>query len=107
MTGDPVPFPSWEAWNRIRGLLPPDRGLYEDQKALAAAHVRHVTCVICKERFSDANCFTQEGWQETQLSGLCERCFDQICLDAAAEEEEEMPEDNFANLGIRKSDFLP
>lgn len=76
-----VPFPSWEAWCDLRnGPLMPrlesDRALYESQRRFAADHVTHIKCVSCAQRFSDENCFTQEGWQETQISGLCERCFD-------------------------------
>jgi len=89
-----VPFPSWEAWNRIRnGNLMPclesDREEYESQKRFATAHIKHASCVACKDRFSDANCFTQAGWQETQISGLCERCFDQICAEEDDEEAQE------------------
>ena len=25
-------------------------------------------------------CFTKEGWAETQISGMCEKCFDEITL---------------------------
>lgn len=83
-----VPFPSWEAWNEIRnGRLMPflesDRELYESQKRFAAEHIKYTNCVGCTHRFSDENCFTEDGWKETQLSGLCERCFD----DATMEEE--------------------
>ena len=90
-TTEDVPFPSWEAWNRIRNgdvmpRLETDRDIYESQRSFAAANVTHTSCVSCKERFSDTNCFTQAGWQETQISGLCERCFDQMCEGAEAEE---------------------
>ena len=88
-----VPFPSWEAWNRIRNgdfmpCLESDRDLYESQKAFAAQHVTYTACVACKERFSDANCRTQAGWQETQISGLCEACFDEICAEEPEEDED-------------------
>lgn len=88
-----VPFPSWEAWNEIRnGRLMPclesDRDLYESQKRFAAENIKYTKCVGCTQRFSDENCFTQAGWQETQISGLCERCFD------AATQEEETPDDD-------------
>lgn len=93
-----VPFPSWEAWNRIRnGELMPclesDRAEYDSQKRFAAANITYTACVECKERFSDANCRTQAGWQETQISGLCERCFDNITEEALEAEEE--PEEDF------------
>lgn len=89
-----VPFPSWEDWNRIRNgpcmpCIEADRAEYASQRQFAAAHVTHTACVACKQRFSGDNCFTQAGWQETQISGLCERCFDaataepkeQVCPD--------------------------
>lgn len=93
--GVSVPFPSWEAWNRIRSGegwpgFPHERAEYESQRAFAAENVRYTACVSCKERFSDANCHTQAGWQETQISGLCERCFDEAT--AEPEEQEEFSE---------------
>lgn len=39
---------------------------------------RFKCCVFCKEPFSDKNVFTQLGWRETQISGMCEKCFDSI-----------------------------
>lgn len=36
------------------------------------------TCFSCKEEFSEKNVFTDAGWLETKLSGLCERCFNKI-----------------------------
>lgn len=33
-------------------------------------------CRSCKQVFSDANTFTEAGWVETRISGLCEGCFD-------------------------------
>jgi hypothetical protein len=83
MTEEDVPFPSWAAWNRIRNGegwpgFEHERAEYEAQKAFAAANVKHTSCAACKERFSDANCHTQAGWQETQISGMCERCFDDM-----------------------------
>lgn len=43
-------------------------------------------CLICKEAFSRKNCFTRLGWRETQLSGFCEKCFDESCKDKKDEE---------------------
>ncbi|MGA7811184.1 hypothetical protein [Bradyrhizobium sp.] len=81
---DEVPFPSWQAWNQIVygegwACFEHNRDRYESQKAFAAAHVSHTSCVRCEKRFGDDNCFTQKGWQETQISGLCEKCFDEMC----------------------------
>jgi hypothetical protein len=101
-----VPFPSWEAWNRIRnGALMPclesDRGEYDAQKQFAASRVKHTSCVECKQRFSDGNCFTQAGWEETQISGLCESCFDEM----TAEPEDE-GDDGWDGEGLEGDDEL-
>ena len=95
-----VPFPSWEAWCDLRnGPLMPrlesDRALYESQKQFAADHVTHTKCVSCAQRFSDENCFTQEGWQETQISGMCERCFDAVAMESEDDDEERCPDCHF------------
>jgi hypothetical protein len=39
---------------------------------------RFKCCIFCKEPFSDKNVFTQLGWRETQISGMCEKCFDNM-----------------------------
>jgi hypothetical protein len=46
--------------------------------------LNYTNCVCCKEEFSKENVFTKEGAAETQISGMCEKCFDAIF-----EEEEE------------------
>lgn len=48
-----------------------------------------VRCVLCKEPFGEANVFTQAGWRETQITGLCEACFDRV----TAEDDEETIDD--------------
>lgn len=35
-------------------------------------------CVSCKETFSAANTSSPLGWKETQISGFCEKCFDNL-----------------------------
>ncbi|WP_429336117.1 hypothetical protein [Paraburkholderia sp. 35.1] len=35
-------------------------------------------CVSCGARFTDANVWSEVGWIETQVSGLCEACFDSV-----------------------------
>lgn len=35
-------------------------------------------CIVCKEEFSKKNVFTEEGWRETKISQMCEKCFDSI-----------------------------
>jgi hypothetical protein len=41
-------------------------------------------CCSCKQEFTSANVFTQAGWAETRISGMCEKCWDE----AFAEEDE-------------------
>lgn len=35
-------------------------------------------CRRCGEPFTDANVYSEAGWLETGISGLCETCFDAI-----------------------------
>lgn len=46
---------------------------------------KYTHCVECKRLFSALNVFSREGWLETQISGVCEECFDDIF----SEEEED------------------
>jgi hypothetical protein len=41
-------------------------------------------CVQCKNP-AEARCYSEAGRREYQISGLCEKCFDEIC---GAENEE-------------------
>lgn len=36
-------------------------------------------CIACCCPFNEHNVFTEAGWRETKISGLCEKCFDEIC----------------------------
>lgn len=38
-------------------------------------------CRRCKQAFSDKNVFTPAGWRETKITGICEKCFDEVCGD--------------------------
>ena len=38
----------------------------------------HKNCVCCNTPFSGKNVFTPSGWRETQISGMCEKCFDDL-----------------------------
>lgn len=40
--------------------------------------MRYTQCDICKNAFSPTNVHTRDGWKETQISGLCEDCFDAL-----------------------------
>lgn len=62
-------------------------------------------CVQCGEAFSNDNVFSQAGWKETKLSGLCERCFDDAFREAEwvetnLTEEELLDMSNTTNLQI-------
>jgi hypothetical protein len=72
-----VPFPGYVKWCALRGV-PGEMSDYEAHKALAAAHATNTHCVHCKRPFTDDTVHTEAGWQETQISGLCEDCFDDI-----------------------------
>jgi len=37
-------------------------------------------CVSCGQSFNKDNTFTEAGWRETKISGLCEECFDFFTL---------------------------
>lgn len=39
------------------------------------------TCIQCKEVFSTKNVFTKAGWAETEISNMCEKCFDGLFKD--------------------------
>lgn len=40
-------------------------------------------CVSCCEPFDGDNTQTPAGWRETQISGMCEHCFDNLFDDEA------------------------
>lgn len=39
-------------------------------------------CIECRQLFTSKNVFTREGAKETQLSGMCECCFDELFEDS-------------------------
>jgi len=34
------------------------------------------SCILCHAEFSKKNVTSEMGWRETQISGICEECFD-------------------------------
>ena len=44
------------------------------------------TCLCCRKPFSDANVFSDAGWREVKLSGMCEKCFDKLFEEAEQDE---------------------
>ncbi len=47
--------------------------------------MRYEKCMNCEQPFSKANTHSVDGWRETQISGLCENCFDEITAEAEEE----------------------
>lgn len=39
------------------------------------------TCIFCKQPFSKENVYSHLGAKETQISGSCEKCFDDITME--------------------------
>jgi hypothetical protein len=48
----------------------------------------YTKCEMCKQPFSALNVFSVEGAKETQISGLCEACFDSLFADDEEDYEE-------------------
>ena len=46
-----------------------------------AGRLRKTCCMDCKLDFSSSNTHTSAGWAETQISGMCEDCFDALFPD--------------------------
>lgn len=70
----------------LRGNLLPES--YEDFQTLAPHQRIHSTCVECGHVFSDGNTKTAPGWRDTQIVGMCEKCYDALFA------EEETPDGN-------------
>lgn len=47
---------------------------------------RFSNCIECKAPFTDKNTHSTAGWRETQMSGLCEDCFDAVFADMEDDE---------------------
>jgi len=41
----------------------------------------YTRCIQCGEPFTEQNVHTVDGWGETQISGECEDCFDELFKD--------------------------
>lgn len=50
-------------------------------------HLRYKHCMLCSSQFGIDNVHTAAGWAETQISGTCEECWDELFAD----EEEDLP----------------
>ena len=74
---------SWEDFVTLR-----DTGSPDEEGSYPGSRLTHTCCTQCNLHFSQANVHTSAGWAETQISGLCEDCFDGLF-----EEEEEEDDD--------------
>jgi len=59
-------------------LSPEERKRLEEFEVRKARGLPIVDCVQCGEAFTALNVFTPAGARETQISGLCEKCFDAL-----------------------------
>lgn len=57
-------------------LLPESAADYEELRLSHRAH--YTTCCQCDKPFGNANVKSSLGWAETQISGMCEVCFDNL-----------------------------
>ena len=54
--------------------------------------MNYTKCVCCNLPFTSQNVYSRAGWKETQISGMCEKCFDEACY--FPEEDEDIPVDH-------------
>lgn len=50
----------------------------EPLKMIQTGEARYKECIECHHQFTSRNVWTEKGWQETQNSGLCEDCFQEL-----------------------------
>lgn len=50
--------------------------------------IRHTHCRECKQLFTTANVKSIMAWRETQISGLCETCWDKVFAEPNEESRE-------------------
>lgn len=43
--------------------------------------LNYTQCICCMDSFNKDNVHTVDGWRETQISGMCEDCFDDTCTE--------------------------
>lgn len=56
--------------------MPESHQDFRDLAEAGAAKFSH--CFDCKSPFNSINTQTAAGWRETQISGICETCYDQL-----------------------------
>ncbi len=60
---------------------------------LTSERAPRTRCVCCGEPFSDANVYSEAGWIETQISGLCEVCLDTLAELIAREDDDDQSDE--------------
>lgn len=64
----------------IRGhLLPETEADFQQLKDLRKA--QYLACYTCTKPFTSETVSTAAGWKETQISGMCEICYDDLFKD--------------------------
>ncbi len=64
------------------GLLPESLADFNALKAGVPQYPRYRACYLCEKHFDASNVETAMGWRETQISGTCETCYDELFADA-------------------------
>lgn len=61
--------------NSIRGgYLPESEEEFKELQQVGL--LRHFRCIICRNSFAKRNTKTALAWAETQISGMCQYCWD-------------------------------
>jgi len=68
----------------IRGGYLPDSEADFEQLRIAR-EAPFLSCYLCAKPFSALTVKTPEGWRETQISGMCEVCYDDLFREEAGE----------------------
>ncbi len=58
--------------------LPLPESLAEFDQIAAEGKLRYRACQECGDDFTPRTVHTKQGWAETQISGICENCFDEL-----------------------------
>ena len=69
----------------IKGKLLPQS--FEDFMILADTNrLTFTKCKLCGEPFHKTETKSDSGWMETQISGSCEPCYDDLCAEIDEED---------------------
>lgn len=60
----------------LRGKLPESAEDYDQLRRIGERRFRF--CFHCKADFTGENVRTPAAWKETQISGMCENCWDEL-----------------------------